>query len=134
MAGTAFDATIEVVRGGLSEERTDQLLRFWSVEGPLEGAAARQRLSEVVCALLDDTGAIVGSNSVYPHDVPLIGGRRFWVYRRLLPAAASSAASEMLDAAFTALEAEFEPSGPGPVGVCLTVDDPAEIARHPEAV
>jgi hypothetical protein len=74
------EGRIEVVRGRIGDERADQLLDFWSRQGVLEGAAARERLPEVVCVALDGEGEIVGANSVYPQDVPLIG-RRFWIYR-----------------------------------------------------
>jgi hypothetical protein len=128
------DGTIEIVRGRMSDERADQLLRFWSSEGAVEGEEARRRLDEVVCVLLAGAGEIAGVNSVHPQDVPLIGGRRFWIYRsRLLPSASESA-QEMIGTAFAALEEEFEPTMAGPIGLCVLVDDRAEMERRPEAV
>jgi hypothetical protein len=126
------EGAIEVVRGRMTEARADQVLSFWSREEVLEGAAARERLPEVVCVLIDDNGEIAGVNSVHAADVPLVGGRRFWIYRSFLTRDASGAAPEMFNAAFTALEEEFEPSGDGPIGLCLLVADPGE--RGPEAI
>jgi hypothetical protein len=129
----ALNGTIEVVRGRLSDERADQLVRFWTGEGALDDAAARQRLREVVCVLFDAAGQVAGVNSVYPADVQLIGGRRFWIYRSLLVPAAASAWPAMVSAAFGALEAEFDPGDDGPIGLCLLIADWAELKRRPEA-
>lgn len=128
------DGTIEVVRGRMSDERADQLLRFWSTEGGPDEGEAQRRLDEVVCVLLDGAGEIAGANSVYPQDVPLIGGRLFWIYRSLLRPEASSAHPDMIDAAFAALEEEFEPTVGGPIGLCAIVADRDEMERPPEAV
>jgi hypothetical protein len=87
----------------------------------------------VVCLLLDDAGEIAGVNSVYPETMQLIGGRRFWIYRSLLLPAAAEAGPAMIGAAFAALQEEFEPSGDGPIGLCLLIGDRAEIKRRPEA-
>ncbi len=84
--------------------------------------------------LRDAAGRIVGVNSVYPQDLALIGGRRFWVYRSFLLPAAASAEPELIRASFAALEKEFEPVAPGPVGLCVLVVDPAEMERRPEAL
>jgi hypothetical protein len=128
-----LDGTIETVRGRFSEELADELLRFWTRERALDEAVARDRLSEVVCVLRDDTGEIAGVNSVYPQRLHLIGGRPFWMYRSLLLPASSSANPEMINAAFAALEAEFEPAAGAPIGLCVVVD-PAEAERHPTAI
>ncbi len=84
--------------------------------------------------LRDAAGGIVGVNSVYPQDLALIGGRRFWIYRGFLLPAAASAEPEVIRASFAALEKEFEPVAPGPVGLCVLVVDPAEMERRPEAL
>ena len=74
---------IEVVRGGLTDAAADQVLAFWRAHSALPDPEARRRLDEVVCVLRrDDT--IAGVNSVYPAEVEMIGGRRFWIYRSLL--------------------------------------------------
>jgi hypothetical protein len=129
----AFDGAVEVVRGRMNEERADELLGFWTKEGALDEAAARERLSEVVCVLRARRGGIAGVNSVYPQRVHLIGGQPFWMYRSLLLPAVSSTDPEMINAAFAALDAEFEPAAGGPIGLCLVVD-PAEADRRPEAI
>ncbi len=133
MTERGYNGTIEVVRGGLSDERAAELLRFWSGLGALEGAAAEQRLSEVVCILLDDSGAIAGVNSVFPAGVEAVGGRNFWVYRSLIPAAAAAAGPVMVSAAFDALDEEFEPDADGPIGLCLLMADQDRIGRPLDA-
>jgi hypothetical protein len=124
---------IEIVRGRLSDERADQVRRFWASQGALDEATAAERLTEVVCVLLDASGEVAGVNSVYRSDLPLIGNRPFWIYRSLLLPEAAEAAASMIMVAFNALEAEFDPSADEPLGLCVLVKDPSEIARHPEA-
>ena len=133
MSDASFTGSIEVVRGRLSDERADQLVHFWTSQGALDETAARQRLPEVVCVLLDGAGEIAGVNSVYPDNVELIGGRRFWIYRSFLLPAASSESPAMIRAAFGALEQEFDPAAGGPIGLCMLIADPAEMRRRPEA-
>ena len=132
MAESAFAGTIEVVRGQMSEARADQVLKFWSREGALEGEAPRERLPEVVCVLLDDAGKVAGVNSVHAADVSVVGRRRFWIYRNFLVPEASSSDRAMLNAAFAALEKEFESDRSGPIGLCRLVANPAEYG--PEAI
>jgi hypothetical protein len=134
MPDASFDGTIETGRGRLSDEWANQLLAFWSSQGALEGEAARQRLRQVVCVARDSGGEIVGVNSVYPEDLALLGGRRYWIYRSFLLPDAASAESEMTNAAFASLEQEFEGKREGPIGLCVLHGDRAEIERRPEAV
>jgi hypothetical protein len=127
-------ATIEAVRGELGEERASQVVNFLSREASLERGAARQRLSEVVC-LASDRGRLVGVNSVHAKQVPLIGGRPFWIYRDYLSSDDSHGQwNRMFNAAFDVLAERFEQTGAGPVGVCVIVADPAEMERRPEAI
>jgi hypothetical protein len=122
------------VRGRLGDERGDRLLAFWAEHGVLEGEAARERLEEVVCLLLDESGEIVGVNSVYEDALPLIGGRRFWIYRAYLPSTGGEDPAAMLNAAFEALDAEYRADRSRPVGICVLVTDPEEMRRQPEAI
>jgi hypothetical protein len=133
MSDVAPGRTIEVMRGRLSDERAEQLLRFWASHGVLGGDEARRRLPEVVALLLDDDGEIVGVNSVYPANVELIGGRLFWIYRSFLAPTESDGAPSMIGAAFAALEAEFDQRADGPIGLCLLIADGSEMSRRPEA-
>lgn len=125
---------IEVVRGRLEPAVADQLVGFWSDQGALTEAAARQRLAEVVCVLRDEDGAIAGANSVFADRVDLIGGRRFWIYRSLIRPDAGNAGPAMIDAAFKALDEEFSATGEGPIGLCVLISDPEEMRSRPEAV
>jgi hypothetical protein len=122
------------VRGRLEGEVADRLLAFWSEHGVLEGGAASERLEEVVCLLLDESGVIVGVNSVYEEALPLIGGRRFWIYRAYLPSDGGEDPALMLNTAFEALDAEYRADRSGPVGLCVLVSDPEEMRRQPEAI
>ncbi len=132
MSDSASGETIEVVRGRLSDQRAEELLHFWSSTGALVGEAARRRLSQVVCVLLNGDGAIAGVNSVHPDDVSLVGGRTFWLYRSFLRTGTATGARMMVSAAFAELQKEFDAGAAGPVGLCLLVEDRAEIERRPE--
>ena len=132
MAGDGFDGTIETVRGSLAGERREELLRFWDDEAGFGGQAAEQRLGEVVCLALDSDGRIAGVNSAYADAVPLIGGRRFWIYRSLLSDRAAGAGPAMIKAAFAALERESDQAGEGPLGIVLL--DPSVGEDSPLAV
>jgi hypothetical protein len=134
MTGPDFEATIEIVRGEMSEAWVDGVLRIWSSGGFAEGDEARERLSEVVCVLLDGGGEVAGVNSVHAEDVPLVGGRPFWIYRSFLAEGVSGVEEEMISTAYAALEEDFEPGADGPIGLCLLVDDPAEMERRPQAI
>ena len=70
---------------------------------------------------------------MYPADVPLIGGRRFWVFRSFVLPQAVDARAKLISATFAALNDECDPSRGGPVGLCVLVR-PEEAARRPEAV
>ena len=125
---------IEVVRGRLSDERADEVLRFWSAHGALSGPAAQARLPQVVCVLLDGAGTVAGVNSVYEDAVELIGSRRFWLYRRFAPGAPVEVDAAMLNAAFDVLDEEHAATEGGPIGLCVLVDDPEVMQRNREVV
>ncbi|MCW2966989.1 MAG: hypothetical protein JWM71_761 [Solirubrobacteraceae bacterium] len=126
------DFTIESVRGRLDETQSEELLAFWAATGALTADQARDRLSEVVCVLRDGDGAIAGVSSAFPTDMALIGGRRFWVFRSLLPGAAGEQLQAMIRATFAALEADFDGSPDAPIGLCALLD-PAHPAARTEA-
>jgi hypothetical protein len=130
---SASFGTIEVVRGRLSDERADQLVRFWTSEGVLDESAARARLGEVVCLLLDLDGEIAGVNSVYAAPVGLIAGRQFWIYRNYVKASPPIARQAMAHGAYMALNAQFDPAVEGPIGICFLVEDRSDIERNPGA-
>lgn len=124
--------TIEVVRGHLEPDAAEQLIEFWAGQGALFGEDARQRLPEVVCVVRDD-GRIAGACSVRAAEVPLVGGRRFWVYRNLLAPEVADQGREMIRATFEALAAEFDGAPGAPVGLCVLLSGPAERGWYPEA-
>jgi hypothetical protein len=130
---TSGGGSIEVVRGALSDERAEQILAFWSGRGALQGEAARERLSEVVCVALDEAGEVVGVNSAHAEDVPPVN-RRFWRYRSFIPDGDEDLAAEMFKAAFEALGEGFDPEVPGPIGLAVVLTDADEMERRPEAV
>jgi hypothetical protein len=125
--------TIQVVRGALDDRRSQQILRFWGDQGALDEEAARERLPEVVCVALEDSGDLVGVNSAY-EEIPQPLGRPVWAYRSFLAEDSDELEQRMFESAFDALEAEFQPSRGGPMGVCMLISDEAEIVRRPEAI
>ena len=125
------EGTVEVVRGRITDALAGEILGFWAREGALDETAGRRRLPDVVCVLRDGAGQIAGVNSVYRAELEGISGREFWVYRSFLAPAAAGSWAAMVSGAYRALDAEFDPARPGPIGLALLLDDPAE--RGPEA-
>jgi hypothetical protein len=119
------------VRGALDRTRAAELLAFWAARGALSGAEAQARLPEVVCLLRRD-GAVVGASSVYPAELELIGGRRFWIYRSLLDRELADRAPAMIQATFAALQAEFDASPEAPIGLCILLAGPEEWRLWPQ--
>ena len=124
---------IEVVRGRLSEERADQILRFWAHESRLDEAEARRRLAEVVCVFVDEGGEVAGVNSVYDADIELLAGRRMWVYRSLLGPEAEPRWREMIQFTFQALDLEFRPGRQGPIGLAVPIAADQHPGQLPDA-
>ena len=61
--------------------------------------------------------------------IPLLGGRRFWVYRGHL---GLGDPTDMIRPHFDSLAAEFDPGGDGPIGLCVLLTGD-QIERRPEA-
>jgi len=123
---------VEVVRGALTEEHTEEVLEFWSARG-FGGDAARARLPAVVCVAVNEEGELVGVSSATEQVVRLIG-RRLWVYESALADYSDELAAAMFDSTFEALADEFEGGVQDPIGVCLVVTDRETMERRPEAV
>ena len=133
-AGSGGRQRVEAVHGNLDAALVERLIAFWTAHGALGEAAARTRLDDVICVRFDRHGEVVGVNSAYASEAPLVG-RRFWIYRRFLaPGADADADREMLEAARTELERSFTGAPGEPVGLCILVADRALITRRPEAV
>jgi hypothetical protein len=137
------DGVALVANGGYRIERvrgrepawSDAILEFWADRGVVEGDAARRRLADVVCVLLDADGAIAGVNSVFAERLPAVGGRSFWFYRALIDPEDGDIEAEMIDEAHAALADGFAASdGSGPIGLCVLVGDAETIRRRPETV
>jgi hypothetical protein len=126
------EAEIEVVRSALDDERSGRILSFWTELGVLSEEAARERLPEVVCAALGDSGEVVGVNSVF-EAIPRPPARPMWIYRSFLAEDSLELWREMFIKAFDALESEFDPVRSGPLGVCVLLDG-AQAAQRPEAI
>lgn len=124
-------ARIEVVRGARGAELGDEIVAFWSGRGALTEPVARQRLTDVVAILRDESGAVAGVNSVYADQVSLIGDRRFWIYRSFVPDADEETVLEMMEVAFAELDASFEPISNDPIGLLVLAErgsnHPAEV-------
>jgi hypothetical protein len=65
--------------------------------------------------------------------LPLIGGRRFWVYRAD-PSPGVSEGVEAFNAAFEELDGRYQVDRSGPIGICVPVSDPELMRRSPQAV
>jgi hypothetical protein len=120
------------VRGALDAAAAEELVAFWAADGALDEVEARDRLAEVVCVLRGPDGAITGVCSVFAADVALIGGRRFWIFRSLLPGAGREHAFTMIEETFAALDAEFDGAAAAPIGLCVFLDE-RERRLRPEA-
>lgn len=124
--------TIERVRGDLGDQARDEILAFWKSHAALDGEAAARRLPEVVCVVRDAAGEIAGVNSAYADEVPLISGRRFWVYRSLLRSDATEEEQAMIAAAYTILNEEFEQTPEAALGLLVGMPDPPGRERLAE--
>src|SRR5882757_6754249 len=129
----AGSATIEPARGGLDDARAGEILDFLAREAGLNEEAAGQWISELVCVAFED-GRIVGVSSAHPVSLPPIGGRSFWLYRGVLAPQSNERWDAMFNSAFELLGQEFEEGDGARVGLCVLIDDPTEIERHPAAV
>jgi hypothetical protein len=123
---------ITPARGGLDAARADQVLELLSREGGLNEETARSWLPEVVCLVIEDD-RIVGVGTAHPASVALIGGRPFWLFRSVLARPSDERWDEMFNCAFDVLAGEFAAEG-AYIGLCVLVDDPAEMERRPEVV
>jgi hypothetical protein len=65
--------------------------------------------------------------------LPLIGGRRFWVYFAESPPG-EPMGDGLFNAAFAELDARYQEDRSGPLGLCVPVSDPELMRRRPEAV
>jgi hypothetical protein len=74
-----------------------------------------------------------GGPSFEERALPLLGGRRFWVYSAD-PPPGEREGDRLFNAAFAELDARYREDRAGPVGVCVSVSDPELMRRRPEAV
>ena len=56
-------------------------------------------------------------DDVYPVNLALVGGRRFWMMREVNPS------HEEIAGAYATLAADFNPEGEEPIGLCVLLDD-----------
>ena len=123
---------VEVVGGRIEDERADEVVRFWTEHGVPGREAAEKRLPQVQCLLSDEDGAVAGIGSAYAANVPLIGGRAFWVYQGFLKPGFDDSVPEMIRAAHGALGEGFDPESDDPIGLCVLLIG-EEIEQRPEA-
>jgi hypothetical protein len=131
MVATVADVRVELVDDSTTGDLREQVLRLWATHGVLDGSLAVDRLGAVVCVLVDGAGIVVGTCSAVDTPVPLVGGRRFWSYRRFL---ASDVDEESEAALFTFAFDALQRRAAGPIGVCVVLDDLDSLRRRPEAV
>jgi len=65
--------------------------------------------------------------------LPLIGGRRFWMYPSDAPLGEQEG-DERLNATFEELGTLYQRDRSGPIGLCVSVSDPELMRRLPEAI
>jgi hypothetical protein len=85
----------------------------------------------VICVLRRNA-AVVGTSSAYAANLPLLGGRRFWMYRNVIDSTQADQVPAMIRATFAALEAEFDGSPGAPIGLCVFAGE-EERRRRPQA-
>jgi hypothetical protein len=74
-----------------------------------------------------------GGQSVEDRALPLIGGRRFFVYGGETPPG-DPEGDELFNAAFEELDARFRSDQAGPIGLCVAISNPELMRRRPEAI
>jgi hypothetical protein len=74
-----------------------------------------------------------GGQTIEERALPLIGGRRFWIFDAD-PPASDPEGGQLFNAAFEELDASYQEDRSSPIGVCVPVSDPELIRRRPEAV
>jgi hypothetical protein len=124
---------IEVVRGALDEAQSEELVRLLAERGAFEEAAARELVEDVVCVARNDDGELIAVDWVQAA-VPQPPNRPLWVYRSLLAENSDALRQRMFTQAVEALQEEFDSARAGPIGVCLLIEDEAEMARRPDAI
>lgn len=124
---------IEVVLGQVKGTAVaDEVLGFWASQSALSSDEAQRRLPEVICVLRDHDGRVGGVSSAFAADVPLIGNRRFWVYRNLLRSDLEEETEGLLRTTFHALEDRFDGSSGTPIGLVLVLASAGDRRRWPE--
>lgn len=122
------EVRFEVVTGPLAAADADALA---AVDRP---AVTLDPVADAVCLARSGDGALLGASFAESRAVGLVGGRRFWLYDHALAPAAAGHRDALLSATFAALDRGFEGAPGAPVGLCLVIDDIAEIQRRPEAL
>ena len=113
------------------DRRADDVRAFWSRHAALGAEEVERRLPLVAGLVLDEHDAVAGTCSVVDTAVPLVGDRRFWLYRRLLgPDVPEGVDDELFLEVFRALDDDHEPGADRPIGVCV-VDRPRAEAVLP---
>lgn len=90
------------------------------------------------CFLLADTDTFPAmpkldeGQSVEDRALPLIGGRRFWIYDADSPLGGPEG-DELFNAAFDQLDARYQEDRSGPIGLCVPISDPELMGRRPDA-
>lgn len=117
---------IEVISGPDDRARAGEARAFWRRTGdPTAVDTVRP-----VCVLRGENGRVAAATAVFAAEIPLLGGRRFWLYRALQPDHDAAAARALLAATYETLAEAFDPEESGPVGLCALLDE-RERAMHP---
>lgn len=128
---------LEEVYATVDEPLREELVAFWTGEGVLGEAEARERAREVVLVLRDDQGRIQAVSSVFIKMLAFLGGRSVWMFRNYIaePVRTFELFSEMFCRTRDLLEKLMEEgTGNMPEGILVVVPDAAVERQHPEAV
>lgn len=128
---------LDEVYATVGEQLTEELVAFWTEEGVLDQASARERARDVVLVLRDDRGRISGVSSAFIKVFPFLGNRSVWVFRSYVsePTRSFETFSAMFCRTRDLLESLMhEGTGNMPEGILVMVPDPAVERAQPEAV
>lgn len=82
----------------------------------------------------DADDAVVAAAAVQPTEVALIGGQLLTLYAAVPPGLPPQDYDALLSATYASLDEAFDPQdGELPIGLCLLIEDRAEMRRRPQA-
>jgi len=119
----------------IDENRAQAICRMWADHGAgIAEPEARQRAQEVVCAVLDETGSLIGVSTAVPRRIPFLGETMFYFRAFLIPNARGGLLiRQLMTASWVCLNAGYQrdPSPGQPIGIFLEIENP-QLSRDRE--